>query len=155
MAKRKPLLIGEASRDGGRPLDGPSGRRLAEAAGIPDLYARFDVINLFPDWPGRANGKGDAFPKEMARTHALSLRAQLARRQRVVFLGRRVAEAFLPLTGADLPYLFWWPEDAPQNRTRFAIVPHPSGVNLWWNDPENREAAAEFMRALASGKEPK
>lgn len=29
-----------------------------------------------------------------------------------------------------------------------AYVPHPSGRNLWWNDPANRAAAASFFRRL-------
>jgi hypothetical protein len=30
----------------------------------------------------------------------------------------------------------------------FALVPHPSGRNLWYNDPANRRAVGEFLSAL-------
>lgn len=31
---------------------------------------------------------------------------------------------------------------------RVAVVPHPSGVNRWWNEPANVEAAGRFLREL-------
>ena len=30
---------------------------------------------------------------------------------------------------------------------RVAVVPHPSGRSRYWNDPANRDAAAEFLCA--------
>ena len=27
-----------------------------------------------------------------------------------------------------------------------AVIPHPSGIVLWWNDPENRKRAGMFLR---------
>lgn len=58
--------------------------------------------------------------------------------------GRRVAAAFDHRDPA-LPYLRWSEEGEP---FRWAMLPHPSGVNRWWNEPENREAAREFLRQL-------
>jgi hypothetical protein len=29
------------------------------------------------------------------------------------------------------------------------VVPHPSGVNRWWNDPANRAAARRFFEGVA------
>ena len=56
----------------------------------------------------------------------------------VLFLGRKVAEAF----GFDfrrLGYLWW------DGETECAVVPHPSGVNRWWNDWHNRTEASAFL----------
>jgi hypothetical protein len=32
--------------------------------------------------------------------------------------------------------------------------PHPSGLNRWWNDPVNEEAARMMLRRLANGELP-
>jgi hypothetical protein len=48
-----------------------------------------------------------------------------------VLLGRRVAAAF---GLASAPYLEW---TEARGRT-WVVMPHPSGVNRWWNDEENR-----------------
>lgn len=34
------------------------------------------------------------------------------------------------------------------------VVPHPSGVNRWWNDGQNLGRAKRFLRRLARGIEP-
>jgi hypothetical protein len=36
---------------------------------------------------------------------------------------------------------------------KFVLVPHPSGRNLWYNDPANRRAVGEFLSALCSEEE--
>lgn len=32
------------------------------------------------------------------------------------------------------------------------VVPHPSGVNRWWNDSENVRRMERFMRGLVEGR---
>jgi hypothetical protein len=33
-----------------------------------------------------------------------------------------------------------------------AVIPHPSGVNHWWNDPANRRRFAEFAKRTLHGR---
>lgn len=64
----------------------------------------------------------------------------------VVAVGRMVARA-LGIDGqlANDGFLRW-----STNGTRqFAVMPHPSGRNRWWNGMENREAAQIFLRSIA------
>ncbi|HUT60648.1 MAG TPA: hypothetical protein VNA25_22615 [Phycisphaerae bacterium] len=58
----------------------------------------------------------------------------------LVLLGKRVAAAF----GVDPEYFRW----SEVRGVRVAVMPLPSGVNLWWNDPEHRRDAANFLRGL-------
>lgn len=146
------IIVGQApGRNYGadRPLEGPSGRRLERLAGLPEggLDARFALANLLPRWPGGC-GKGDLFPRREAREAAQEARAHLREFARVVLLGRNVAAAF---GLADLPYLQWAALDDGRRRgwPRVAVVPHPSGVNHFWNDPANVARAERFLRALA------
>jgi uracil-DNA glycosylase len=137
----RPLIIGEApSRTAGaaRALDGRSGERLARllGVGLDQLLERFETANLLERWPGPAGRKGAAFPARMAREAAERVRL----RGSVLLAGRRVAAAFR----LSAPYFEW----ATLRGARVAVIPHPSGVNRWWNDPANRERAAAFLREV-------
>ena len=147
LSGRSVVLVGEApSRrsDPRRPLDGPCGSRLERLAEIPvgSLGDRCVAVNLLPAWPGR-RGKGAAFPMAEARAAAAEL-VPLLEGRAVLLLGRRVAAAFGVV---DWPYLvpMRW-EGGPVA----AVVPHPSGVCRWWNDPEASRRAAGTLR-LALG----
>lgn len=136
----RPLLLGESpSRDSDplTPFSGRSGDRLRALLGR-ELEDVFDVRNLLPAWAGPA-GKGSLWPRIEARHAALALLPEIEGR-RVVMCGRRVASAFG--VRPDVPFLTWLPLD------RYAVIPHPSGVVRWWNEPGNVEAAAGFLRAL-------
>lgn len=158
----RPLLIGQApSRTAtGRAFDGPngSGARLSRLLGRPLLDA-VDAINLLDRWPGK-KGKGDAFPAGTARRAALRLAPSLrndvrrGRGRAVIFVGRGVAAAFGESTRCNatgrLYCLGWhWSEHG----FRYAILPHPSAVNRWWNDPKNVARARRFLRAAVAGKD--
>lgn len=137
----KTILLGQApsaESDPARPLgpDGVSGRRLARIADM----AAFELRNLLRAFPGRA-AKGDAFPKAEGQLAAAALIARL-RGRRVIFLGRNVAEAF----GFAWKEPMVWHQHVGFTAAR---LPHPSGVNLWWNDAKNVRAAAAFLRAEA------
>lgn len=44
------------------------------------------------------------------------------------------------------------PSRLPETVAHLYVLPHPSGVNRWWNDPANLEAARAFLlRALEGG----
>lgn len=136
------LIVGEApSRLVSEPLTGPSGRRLSELMGIEhgEMLERFERTNLLADWPGR-DGHGSAFPLLLAMSRALELRE--GPWDAFLLLGKRVAAAFG--FRADVRYLAWY-EMADR---RFAVLPHPSGVNRWFNEPANRAQARRFLRSV-------
>lgn len=142
----RPLLVGEAPCPAGNtePFDGPSGRRLALILGVghAELLATTDRLNLLDSWPG-ACGKGSAFPAAEARA-AAAVALALAPHRTLLLAGRRVAAAF---GLRALPYLRW----AVLGRRRVAVLPHPSGVNRWLNDPANRAATRDFVLAAVYG----
>lgn len=123
-------------------MDGPSGRRLERLLGIEEgqLHRAARVVNLIPWWPGpSASGKGDRFPSSSARLAASRVRL----RGTVLLAGRGVARAF----GVRAPFFEW----ARVGPARVAVIPHPSGVSRWWNEPANLERAERFMRAITGG----
>lgn len=136
-------IIGQApsrTSDPRRALRGRSGAALARLLGI-DPAALGLVIrrrNLLSAFPGRV-GKGDRFPLAAARRAAARVRGR-----RLVLLGYGVAAAFgVP---RRTPPLVWvWLDGAHPRRV--AIIPHPSGINRWWNAPANRRRAAAFLQA--------
>lgn len=143
------LLIGQApSRSGADRFEGRSGRRLAILAGLSDetFRATFDRENLLPALPP-SSGRGDAFPTSAARTSAVDVASRLTGR-RVVFVGLAVARAFR----FEIPVFTW----AERFGAIVAVTPHPSGLNLFWNDPANVRAATAFWRSVArlSGVQP-
>jgi uracil-DNA glycosylase len=136
-------IIGQApgARNGKRrAFEGRSGDRLAEAAGLrghAELRRRADVTNLLRRFPGKSGRiKGDAFPMRRARRAARIRKLEGV----VLLIGRGVARAF----DVDAPFLRW----VRRGDARIAVVPHPSGVNLWWNSAENRRRARRFLRRL-------
>lgn len=140
------VFVGQApSRrtEGLGPFRGLTGRSLEELAGLPEGgLRRFELRNLFDSWPGKQpRGKGDAFPVRDARAAAAALREKLSGRV-VVLVGRNVSIAF----GLDKAAFFEWHEAA--DGTLLAVIPHPSGVNHWYNDPENAAECERFLRSL-------
>ena len=127
------LTIAQAPNSNGsnvRPLSGRSGRRLARILGLDldDMLAQLHPVNLLSRFYGKS-GKGDAFPPAEARRAAEQF--DLGNADAVVLLGHGVAAAF----GYRGEYLRWF-----ELRGRRAIVvPHPSGVSRWYNDPANVE----------------
>lgn len=147
----RPVFIGQAPSKHGDPrypLTGRPGRRLAELASmVPmEFYLSTVRVNILPEYAGE-NGQGDAFPMPEARRRALQLAPKLDKRT-VVFVGRRVAEAFGCRQG-----WFKWDEcyvDVAGHvvAIRYAAIPHPSGRNRFWNDPRNVQEARTFMSGL-------
>lgn len=141
-----PLLIGEApsrTSDPDRPFSGRSGARLAKLLDRP-LDEVFELRNVFGQWPGPAGatGKGTAWDRVGARDRARIIGDRLDGRT-VVLVGRRVAAAF---EYPSWPYLVWGDD---VRGFRFSVVPHPSGIVRFWNDPDATARAAAFLRAAA------
>ncbi len=137
--QRPVLLIGEAPNasnpDGGHPLMGAIGFRLADLAGLTlaEYTARTERRNLLAKYPGAG------WPLLRARAAADDLQPDLIGR-RVILLGQNVARSF-----GWHSRLFWWNDLAAGGR--LALIPHPSSRNPWWNDAENRATARRFLRA--------
>lgn len=88
------------------PLPLARGELAALAGIIPHKFDElFECVNVLDKWPGK-QGKGDAFPLEMARPKALSMRSKLLKHRRVVLLGKRVEMAF----GLSRPWFQWAPQ---------------------------------------------
>lgn len=65
-------------------------------------------------------------------------------RDAIVLLGRRVQHAF----GLDHAAPF---STVTRNAGRGPVIisiPHPSGLNRWWNDPDHQDDAAIALRAV-------
>lgn len=150
-----PLLIGQAPGPNTRP-DMPlfpvpskaTGGRLRVIMGInkSEYLERFDRINLLPYFPG-SHKREDKFPIKPAKLAAAVLLPLLAGRT-VILVGRSVANAF----GFDEEW-HCWTKWRPLYRPSIfnnkgigvmVVVPHPSGRNPWYSDPENLEVAKTF-----------
>ena len=144
------LLIGEApSKNHGKrnldvclvcralnipPVAGTLGRLRTQHKKLFNFVMTTKHINLLDEWPG-SSGRGSAFPIEKARETAHIYALQFGQYDAVFLAGKRVARVF------DL-------HDAEYfERTDLGVyvVPHPSGINRWWNDPCNREMTREFL----------
>ena len=127
-----PALIGQAQSRGNdyQPaFSGPCGVRLAKLLDLEhgDLLERVFARNVLDRWPGK-NGKGDAFPMDEARRAVLRMRI---RGRPVVLVGKTTAAAF----DVRREFFEWF----ALRGKRAVVIPHPSGVNLWYNDGANRE----------------
>lgn len=152
----RPILVGQAPGPGGVGPAGPLvggrvGRRLADAAGLTEdqFAATFERWNLLDAWPGRAGEKGDLFPRGAASAAAERLLPMLDGHH-VVLLGWNVERAFG--LGIDAP-MVWRQHEWRSGEMLVAVLPHPSGVNLWWNDAGNVERARAFLSGLARSAE--
>lgn len=154
----KTLVIGQApAKDTvGKPaFSGKSGPKFAELLGVEHarLWDAFDVVNLLDYYPGVPSDKtkrGDAFPMKEAKQRAEGMRTLLGGR-RVVFVGRNVARAF---EAHNLEFFDWFVDVAQpcfaddRGFFKYCVVPHPSGISHFWNDPSNVERARLFMRSI-------
>jgi hypothetical protein len=137
------LIVGEApSSSRGEALSGRSGQRLAELMGLtlPEYLAAFERVNLLDDCQERF-GKGMAFPLLPAMGRAFELQA--GPWTHYLLCGKRVGAAF----GFDpvrVRYLRWYLHAG----RRYGIIPHPSGIVRWYNDPANLARARRWLRRL-------
>ncbi len=130
----KPVLLGMNSKTGEAlglfPTNG-AGRRLWKATGMPlkeynETFERLNVLEA-PEW---------SLPT--ARQGAVALKARLKGR-RVIVLGSQAWTALgLPKKNLMEPHF-------AEDGTRWIMLPHPSGKNLWYNSEENREKVRRFF----------
>ena len=121
------------------PLEGRIGKRFAKLLQItPEQFAAdFERVNLnyLPL---------SSFDYEEAARRADSIIRNKEIRK-VVVCGQRVCGCFW------LPFLPLHTK-IRGGRKAYFILPHPSGLNRWWNDPENVVRAGESLRTFVYGK---
>lgn len=122
------------------PLSGRCGERLA---GLMDMRVEhflnsFTRKNLNLEFQGKV-GKGDAFDEVEGIRVAKFLRG--GPHKKYVMCGHQVQRCF---GYSFLPPLFCCVELVPKKA--FFALPHPSGINLWWNSKQNQ---ADAKLALA------
>jgi len=141
----KVLLIGMAPGHGDptKPLEGRIGKRLAQLANLTeqeylDRTLRCNLVQK--DVP---RGK---WPMSLASAEAIKIREERWKGcQKVILLGKLVAEAFWPKLKPD--FLSAWEYG---RGVWIWVFPHPSGLNRWWNDPANLNKAQRVLRNILS-----
>lgn len=135
------IFVGQGpGRDGDplRPLEGHIAKRLGHLLGMPpDWFVHTCArINLNSEWIGKA-GKGDIFdPSEGRSAAGVLLRGSWTR---YVLLGKKVAECF----NVNAEFLC---VTEHHRQKQFFVLPHPSGINRWWNEPQNVRRAIVELR---------
>lgn len=140
----KPLLVGEANPYGSDPEwalypnpPGCAGDRLCRRVlglGEEEYLDGFDRCNLCPrEWRAAE-----------ARDRATRMRLTPGPDRTFVLLGAKVTRAF----GLEWRP-FWWErvqELLPLPVHTFVVLPHPSGLSRYWNEPGAYERARETLR---------
>jgi len=140
----KPLIVGEAPSKNEvteRPIEGRIGVRLASMAGLtlPEFLATFDRVNLLHVRQDTVT-HGFTFDYVAATQSAALIKRTFQPNQIVLLLGRRAAWTF----GLGGEYFIQHAIHGAEVR----IVPHPSGINRWWNSPENVRQMNTFMKTI-------
>lgn len=143
MGSLKPMFVGEApskstARYGGHALTGETGRRLAEWSGLSaaEFRAAVECRNVYTTLPERwAHVRAAEFAR------VLWSAPETQRAPLVVLLGARVARAF----GFTHAVHF---EVYQTGGPAVAVIPHPSGLNRFWNDQTNIARAETFLRRV-------
>ena len=155
MSTSRILLVGQAPSKKVTPaLDastpGSASFRLLALMGITrdEYMERFARVNLLDYWPGSINGSGsgDKFPKKEAQDSARRILAQYEYPWRILCVGHKVGECFLPKM--RVKYYDWLLciSNYPPAVRDVAVIPHTSGLNRYWNDPSNVKLAEKFLR---------
>lgn len=153
MDQVKPLLVGEAPSKNEvteQPLMGRVGRRMADVCGVTyeqylEMFDRVNLLHVRQD----TKEKGFEFDhaKAASAAHDLFLNGTIKSDRVVLMLGWRVTRAFF--SGVEFKDRRYFSEHRV-GTIKFYALPHPSGVNRWWNDPGNYTTACAFMRKIVS-----
>jgi hypothetical protein len=113
---------------------GRSRERLAELIGVTveEMMAHAVWVNLW-DYPG-------AVPDNYATMIEQAARSE----DSVILLGRRVADVFSLVRKPPLSEIVRNAGVGPL----ILLLPHPSGLNRWYNDPANETAARDALHAV-------
>ena len=132
----------------GRPLQGPSGERLASLMEIPfkSLMDRkiFRIENVIRQHVDRLT----PVIRDLARESADRLLESRREGESVLLVGRWVASCFCELDDLDADEL-WVQKGSLQvgfKQVRIVTIPHTSGRCRFWNDPYNVLRAKRLLR---------
>ena len=149
------MFVGQSpsrETEGLPPFVGKCGQFLAELMGTTQeqMLLDHDFINVLDHWPGKGLN-GDKWPLTEA-TVAAQKKLESLRGRTVVLLGKNVARAF---NKGLWRYLEWYEIRSPKNLAdvvvpAVTIVPHPSGVNRYYNNPDNKAIVSKFLQMLAA-----
>lgn len=119
-------------------FDGPSGRNLARILGIPieELLRRVHPVNVFDEILGQ-DGNGARLRSE-ARHRGDELRRMLSEEGRVAVICGTTVARWMRLEDR-------WFEWKQSGGLRYAVIPHPSGLNRVNNDPVVRQAIRDLV----------
>jgi len=138
------LFVGQAPGEkGAAPFVGRSGKTVARLLGedYQVMLQRHGFINVVEEFQGKS-GKGDKFKPKPAEAIARITEAS-AKHAGIVLCGKAVAKS---VGCRKQPYL-----DAFELAGKPAMVlPHPSGINMWWNDASKKRSAQKRLRAFVS-----
>ena len=144
----KPLIIGEAPSKNEyppSPIAGRIGKRLAACAGmtLPQFLEAFDRTNLlYVRQDTREKGFEFDYTQAKLAAKSIYLQSNWMQRPYVLLLGKRVSKSF----DVTESYL----EEVNLHGVKAFVVPHPSGVNRWWNDKDNEKRMYDFMMWLVT-----
>ena len=107
---------------------------------LEEFLDSVEAVNLLAGFRGKQrNGKGDLFPAKEARAAADELRPSL-RGRLVLAAGKQVAAAL----GASPTYF----DERIIAGCLIVTIPHPSGINRWFNRVGNRRRAKRELKRL-------
>jgi hypothetical protein len=151
LSDRNVIVVGQAPGRGigqiGDRTPRGTWKHLAELFGVryEDLDSIVGRFNLCPKYAGK-NGEGDAFNAKLGKKIAREIYFYLWEKTTpatVIFLGKNVAKSFG--VNCDFAKITSGP-----NRLKFAVVPHPSMRNRFWNDEKNVRMIKRFLRRIIS-----
>jgi hypothetical protein len=136
------IFVGQGPSENGDPylpLEGRIGEKLGDLLEVTDFAQSFARINLNSEWIGKGSGgKGDVFDRSEGKTAAkVLLRGSWTK---YVLLGKLVALCF-DANGEPL-------DTVRHGVKSFFLLPHPSGINRWWNNPANESEAKKKLKAF-------
>jgi hypothetical protein len=145
MKKELIVFVGQSpsmNSDPVSPLSNTSGLKLSEMLEISmSEFLEFARHNLNHYYSGK-EGKGDAFDFDIGEESAKKLISMPYRRY--VLLGASVTSCFS---------ISWSPLELWERGDKsFLCFPHPSGINMWYNKPENRKRAKAKLKEFVYGK---
>lgn len=164
-ARQKFLLIGQAPGKEelikNRPFAGAAGRNLfrwfadAGLGSEATVRATMHFASLARCWPGTKTGSKDDLPPSSAMRHAcrgfLEAEAVLLDPDWLVAVGAMAAREVLGVSGS----LEEWvgPVHAPLwygRERKMIVLPHPSGLSRWLNDPAHKASHNRALSMLAA-----